>query len=532
MRSFAPVQPHPKSSKSNEIFPSSTRVRADAAQKTLNLGAPGDTHEREADQVADRVMRMPMPAGHVPTVPVRRSTGILLPSSGEPLTEDARAFFEPRFGRDLSSVRVHAGEQDAESARALHAKAYTTGHHLVFDATRYAPRTAEGRRLLAHELAHVIQQSAGTGAASGMVQRQLADQPTKFVTSKTEDAPFPEDDEPILDKRVKERQAQKAPHDKGMYLGKVTYKNLPPPSKSTDENANIERRAAKQALLSVITEDVEKRAGHEMRLRVPLDDSPVSSDFAMVILRFDSKRDVEVEFAGSNAQSKGSAGDADLMLKSLGSTFNIKFVSDKSPAVLLPGEKSKRSFPGKTWSANDASLLSQALPLLGGTEKADIKGDTFRRLAVDTAGPAAGFFNPDERSINLADSALPIDKALWFGEGGKFYTRGVHTVLHEVGHALHDARVATGKSSGGTPLRLDLFKQAVLDESTRRTKSPPGAKFPPPGIILPTDYASTSWKEFFADTYSLFNTNPSFLKTPEFQYLFDFFTKQFSGSTP
>jgi len=73
---------------------------------------------------------------------------------------------EPRFGHDFGQVRVHTGEQAAESARAVSALAYTVGSDLVFGAGQYAPGTSEGQRLIAHELAHVVQQS--TGPVSGV----------------------------------------------------------------------------------------------------------------------------------------------------------------------------------------------------------------------------------------------------------------------------------------------------------------------------------------------------------------------------
>lgn len=70
---------------------------------------------------------------------------------GQPLDATTRAFMEPRFGHDFSQVRVHTDAQAAESARTVHALAYTVGHSLVFDTGQYSPTTASGRRLLAHE---------------------------------------------------------------------------------------------------------------------------------------------------------------------------------------------------------------------------------------------------------------------------------------------------------------------------------------------------------------------------------------------
>src|SRR5437899_1147878 len=82
----------------------------------------------------------------------------VLRSPGQPLDPATRAFMEPRFGHDFSSVRVHTDAKAAESARAVNALAYTVGHDVAFGAAQYAPGTAVGRRLLAHELTHVMQQ--------------------------------------------------------------------------------------------------------------------------------------------------------------------------------------------------------------------------------------------------------------------------------------------------------------------------------------------------------------------------------------
>ncbi|WP_437995413.1 DUF4157 domain-containing protein [Sorangium sp. So ce185] len=80
---------------------------------------------------------------------------------GEPLPSLVRSFFESRFGHDFSQVRVHTDGRAAHAAQSVHAAAYTLGHHIVFDRGQFAPETAAGRRLIAHELAHVVQQGAG-----------------------------------------------------------------------------------------------------------------------------------------------------------------------------------------------------------------------------------------------------------------------------------------------------------------------------------------------------------------------------------
>jgi hypothetical protein len=84
--------------------------------------------------------------------------GEVLRSPGRPLDSDTRAFFEPRFGLDFSGLRVHTDERAARSAEEIDALAYTLGNQLVFGRGQYRPDTSEGRRMLAHELAHTVQQ--------------------------------------------------------------------------------------------------------------------------------------------------------------------------------------------------------------------------------------------------------------------------------------------------------------------------------------------------------------------------------------
>jgi len=82
-------------------------------------------------------------------------------SPGKPLDSATRAYMEPRFGTNLAGVRVHTGTDSAAAARAVDAYAYTVGQDIFFGAGRYNPQSKEGRRLLAHELTHTVQQSGG-----------------------------------------------------------------------------------------------------------------------------------------------------------------------------------------------------------------------------------------------------------------------------------------------------------------------------------------------------------------------------------
>jgi hypothetical protein len=95
------------------------------------------------------VARAEAPAGRTPEGP-----------SGQPLAASARAFFEPRLGRDLAHVRIHSGPPAERAAGALGARAFTVGSDIYFGRGEYQPGSASGRRLLAHEIAHVFQDGA------------------------------------------------------------------------------------------------------------------------------------------------------------------------------------------------------------------------------------------------------------------------------------------------------------------------------------------------------------------------------------
>lgn len=152
-------------------------------QRKSAVGEPGDIFEQEADRISEKVMRTAaQKAPHVrrqaegekPAQPKKTGdpgmksvppiVADVLRSAGNPLDAETRAFMEPPFGCDFSGVRVHVDAAAEQSARKVNANAYTAGHHIVFASGRFAPKTQEGRRLIAHELVHVLHQSAAGGA--------------------------------------------------------------------------------------------------------------------------------------------------------------------------------------------------------------------------------------------------------------------------------------------------------------------------------------------------------------------------------
>jgi hypothetical protein len=177
-----------------------TAEAAPTMQAKLMVNTAGDQYEQEADRVADQVIATSTHSEVSGAQPrIQRYTGQesegagsapasvdrVLASSGRPLDPATRSFMEPRFGHDFSGVRVHTDGQAAESARDVYANAYTVGHNIVFDSGRFAPGTHEGRRLIAHELAHVLQQSIGPAKAT-QIQRQPAAKPAHHTLEESD----------------------------------------------------------------------------------------------------------------------------------------------------------------------------------------------------------------------------------------------------------------------------------------------------------------------------------------------------------
>jgi outer membrane protein OmpA-like peptidoglycan-associated protein len=175
-------------------------LRRGTLQTKLAINQPGDAFEREADQVADSVMRMPDPTSTNSSQPMGAATRLqrcscgaansgggeceeckamqlqrsavgssadatappivheVLNSTGSPLDTATRSFMEPRFGHDFGNVRVHTGDKASESAKAVGALAYTVGRDIVFATGQYSTASSAGNKLLAHELAHTVQQ--------------------------------------------------------------------------------------------------------------------------------------------------------------------------------------------------------------------------------------------------------------------------------------------------------------------------------------------------------------------------------------
>src|SRR5271165_6419832 len=203
-----PVAARPRALARPPFLGNQSRLRG--MQTKLTIGAVNDPLEHEADAVSEIVMRMPDPVLSVSASPLqvsrkcavceeeegntklwKKSAGPpsdhegaappivqeALRTGGQPLDAALRAFMETRFDHDFGEVRIHSHALGEESANAVGARAYTVGGDIVFGKDAYSPGSDSGRRLIAHELAHVVQEGGAGSARSAPASATLRRDP-------------------------------------------------------------------------------------------------------------------------------------------------------------------------------------------------------------------------------------------------------------------------------------------------------------------------------------------------------------------
>ena len=149
-------------------------------QPKLKINKPGDKYEKEADQVAEQVLRMETPTiqrkctkcDEEETIQTKSNNPSLDSASptlanqinsskgmGQPMDSNTRTFMESRFNMDFSKVKIHSDSRSSELSNQINAQAFTIGKDIYFNSGKYQTSTLKGKKLLAHELTHVVQQS-------------------------------------------------------------------------------------------------------------------------------------------------------------------------------------------------------------------------------------------------------------------------------------------------------------------------------------------------------------------------------------
>jgi hypothetical protein len=366
----------------------------------LTVSNPDDADEREADAAADSVMRMGDPRISVTEPPKlsrkcaeceeedeksqlrRKGGGIgtagaaappivnsVLALPGRPLDQATRSFMGERFGADFSGVRIHTDAQAAQSAAAVEARAYTVGRNIVFGSGEFDPVGHGGRRLLAHELAHIVQQDGGRHA----LQRQ--DKP-KVVDDKKEKGDVKKEETADKKEEKKDQPAKPDPatayyhivvRDPDIDLGGGVLVNDLTAAKAT----LMQRRIDKPWTLVLSIHASENRLGAQ------IPDKPQKTDV------FYDANDISKLFGGDSAfvQWRDQYGPTNFVLygcqvtKSFEQTIADNLIrGGKAPSVVGLGEGCKPLSNAATFlDAKDKEVKSRAqYDKLSDSEKTDI----------------------------------------------------------------------------------------------------------------------------------------------------------------
>lgn len=190
-------------------------MRAGLLQRKCDCG--NHTMVGECDDCAKKKSLLQRKASHgIESSEAPSIVNEVLRSTGQPLDLATRGFMEPRFGHDFSRVRVHTDAQAAQSARAVIARAYSAAHDIVFAAGEYQPNSLEGRKLIAHELTHVMQQQTAAGRE-------------KLTVGSTHDS-YEQEADRLAELTSRSHDSQQAPRPSAIDTFKIQRAAVPAPS--------------------------------------------------------------------------------------------------------------------------------------------------------------------------------------------------------------------------------------------------------------------------------------------------------------
>ena len=439
---------------------------------------------------------------------------------GQPLDAQTRVSFEPRFGFDFSRVRVHADTQAARSACAVDAAAYTVGRHIVFGAGQFAPRSPSGRDLLRHELMHVeqqrsavppgvlavagihspLEQDAGRVAPDFILQRQPKQPPKDQPALPASLSQYPEDERKKI-RRFDELIVEIADKVEEMFDPDRV------PSYRTDADTQIvfadniagKDRHALDSLANYLVGVAPRKLGLNETAAVPV--APMKQVVRFTFFEHGKAKKVILIEAVRPLQTPASQeGEA-------------KF-------------KAKKCKFGAGWSQANKDLLYQALTLTPDSALRD--GLTFARDAKPKdpdKATEAGIYQKETNTITMFDRAFTTTLP----------TRIYDSLVHEIGHAadLGGATLSGGDLKPGD-FGPEFRKAAQKDGIAPDTSKPPRKTRVGTEATLkgsPTDQGDTNWKELFADTFSMFVTDPGLLQAIR-PHIFDYFVQKFPAQAP
>jgi hypothetical protein len=527
----------------------SDAARSLPLQAKLEVGAVDDLLEHEADNVARQVMQMPAagtplarcPCGGTPgpdgecaacraehlaraaggvAAPALReappSVGAALARRGSSLDNPTRAFFEPRLGVDLGGVRVHDDASAHASARDVTARAYTVGNDIVFGSGQYQPTSEDGRALLAHELAHVMQQDRAS--RSGAVARS----PSRLLRKATKG---------LDDVDLKVRQSMQ------VATANVTSIN------EIDENFGPGRdvtRLPKDTTAtygSSVPTNPRLREGLASTAADLLANTVEAKDKDVAGTTFRENTSVQVEInLGKYGGSDGVWRFTYIKRPKRGEIL-IEFLGTSSPGG-TQASSAKRverfnalGFRISGYSSQERAIVLEAVSLLPDAALIKLRGLTFVRAGAPPRDQpdTSARYDPDKHQITMFDRAFAGTVVRYDKPGAGFSPPSVRTVLHELGHAvdLMPLRAAAAKfESERDPAKAQAAKMQrdrAAAESGERLPDTKASGIGPASTAFKaaaakdgskaiTAYGAKDALENYAEAFSLYYADPALLK--------------------
>ena len=518
-----------------------TASAPDRGPAEARLGRPGDAREREAGRLAAQALegrggsagtRRPLAArpgwlagrnSVIAPEPERRARGLApLEGGGEPLPARWREEFEPAFGHEFGELRVHAGPGAVAATRALGARAYASGTHLVFGPGEWPVSSWTGRALLAHELAHVVAEARAGGGADLLLQ------PTDFGS-------IPEAERRTLHVRTI---PIKVPPERVRDFFTIMPSGRP----SATESVGAVNRFG---------------AGIPAALEVGLGSvgAWLAGGSNALVLNSTIEVDLDLSAHGGALSTyrftyfehhpRGAAAQSVMLVELVGAAAAAPAPVTVPAGTFTVGGQNFTA--GTGWSEERFALLRQALGLLPPAALTEAAGLTFHQRGTGTGGEAGRYLSASD-AIEIHGNAFPADTSLRVGG----LLPPVRAILHEVGHAL-DLRVLNRAwqafdAAGQTPAaRRTLLAARSLSGSRYAAPATPGGNYTetqamddaspafraavrrdgvrrdtsgratPEGSTAelsggPTTYADTDYQELFAEAYALYVTEPETLR--------------------
>jgi Domain of unknown function (DUF4157) len=471
-------------------------------------------HEREADQVAEQAAEEEIPG----------ATGAHQSVDGQSMPPAVRTDFEERFGQDLSDVRIHAGPDAAQEAHAQDARAFTADRDIVFNQGEYAPQSREGRKLLAHELTHVVQQDRGV--ASGTQRKKLEDAPA----AQRKALSLPSTSITISDDKLKEYFEKLKNGNWGAY-------------KEAPKGVTVTMEGIDAGFLTPMTSIA-------MHMRDDMSySSPVTGETKQIFgsgitvsvylpLAKHGMADGVYRFAWTGSDTKGVI----YIESAAGMPKEQNTLTDATGSITIG--KLKFEYKG-SWAADRLTALKKALALIPEAALGIVDGLKFE--IQNGSGPDGedGHYDEDKHTIVIFTSAFKSDDAKRMGES----TWAVFAIAHEIGHAIDRAPLSKAWADYQTSGSEKKLKAAVspsgakwekdgagtwqiaeritkVDEEFRKAASKDGVA---PTTTKITDasgakqtisqlkggvseYGAKDWTELYAESFALYTTDPMTLK--------------------